>query len=69
VPAPVGAGTTATRGMQTSSTSIDRSQNAETNIASIHVHTNATDAAGIARDIQKEMKRFDYAVQADSGLA
>jgi hypothetical protein len=67
---PVGAATAA-QGFQASSTTsnIDRSQSSETHIAALHVHTAATDAAGIAKDIRGELKRYDYAAQADTGLA
>jgi hypothetical protein len=49
--------------------SVDHSMSSQTHIAQIHVHTAATDAAGIARDLKRELRRFDYAAQADTGLA
>jgi hypothetical protein len=63
----IGAATMA-RTQIASSMSVDRSQSAETNIGTIHVHTAATDAAGIAKDIRGQLRRYDYVTESDRGL-
>ena len=62
----LGAATAANRNQVAS---VRRSSSSETNIAMLNVHTQATDAHGIARDIKKELRRYDYVTQADPGLA
>ena len=52
---PIGASTMA-RGTQVASMSVDRSNSAETHIGTIHVHTAATDAAGIAKDLRGQLR-------------
>jgi hypothetical protein len=67
---PVGA-STAAQGWQMNndqSTSVDQSSRS-VHIGSLHVHSAADDAAGIANDIHREIRRYDYATQADTGLA
>ena len=64
---PIGASTMA-RGTQVASMSVDRSNSAETHIGTIHVHTAATDAAGIAKDLRGQLRRYDYVAQSDTGL-
>jgi hypothetical protein len=66
---PVGASTTAQEFQMASNTSnVDRSQSSQTHIGDLHVHTAATDAAGIAKSIKGELKRYDYVSQVDTGL-
>jgi hypothetical protein len=69
--APLGASATAS-GWQMSeenNNSVDRSQSNTTHIAALHVHSAANNAPGIATDIHREIRKFDYARQADTGLA
>ena len=69
LPVPVGA-SAAAQGWQMSndnSSSTDRSNT--THIAALHVHSAADNAAGIANDIHRELKRYDYVTQSDTGLA
>jgi len=49
---------------QSSSTS-----SSETNVGTVHIHTQATDAGGIARDFAGALRRNDLATQANYGLA
>jgi hypothetical protein len=41
----------------------------DTRIAEVHIHTHATDAAGIARDIKPALERTGMAMQANYSLA
>jgi hypothetical protein len=64
-----GASMGAQRSLIASSTSIDHSRSSETHVGEVHVHTQATDAPGIARDLKRELRRYDYATSSDIGLA
>jgi hypothetical protein len=55
---------------QTSSvTNNHASTSTDTRIGEIHIHTHATDAAGIARDIKPALERTGIAMQANYSLA
>ena len=41
----------------------------QTNIGQITIHTQATDAKGIARDMRVELSRYGFVMQANTGLA
>ena len=47
----------------------NNSHSAETHIGEVHVHTQATDAHGIGRDISTAIRRASNARQADMGMA
>lgn len=65
VPAvPMGAAASAAGNVDNSRSSSVRS---ETNVGTIVVHTNATDAAGIARDIKPALERNSFATQSNNG--
>jgi Phage tail lysozyme len=71
MPEPVGA-STAAQGFQMSSndnSSSSTDQSNTTHIGALHVHSSAQDAASIATDIHREIRKFDYAAHADTGLA
>lgn len=57
------------RASAAASKSVSNSSHAETHIGSITVHTQATDAKGIAQDIGKSLQRFPLAVNANYGPA
>lgn len=63
-------GANAAQRLQVSSNArVDRSSSSQTHVGEVHVHTQATDANGIARDLRGALKRYDYATQSDVGLA
>jgi Transglycosylase-like domain len=66
---PLGAGTTAERSQLAFAGPVSRSSSSSTHIGEVHVHTAATDAGGIARDLKSALRRYDYVAQADVGLA
>ena len=64
-----GAPMAAQRSLVAANTSVDHSRSSETHIGEVHVHTQATDATGIARDLKQHLRRYDYATSSDIGLA
>ena len=55
------------RAMATPSSTVSHSSASSTNIGTVNIHTNATDATGISRDLKRSLD-WTFAAQANTGL-
>lgn len=67
-PAPVGAPAAAMTGNGPQASNVDNSRSQQTHIAELNIHSNATDADGLAKDIRPALERDNFASQANSSF-